>query len=61
MKRNSNPPPQDHQEIRRVAYGSIYWLRHVSGDLWMVTADGVSISAPADYNAALAALNSVTK
>lgn len=48
-------------EIRRVYYGSTYWLRHVTGDKYMVTADGVSISAPADYETALAALDAVTR
>ena len=51
------------QELRQVANGSTYWLRRTGlcGDLWMVTADGVPITAPIqDRDAALVQFNAVT-
>lgn len=48
-----------HQEVRREYCGSVYWVRSVGRDQWMLTADGVAISHPSDREAALRALDAV--
>lgn len=47
------------KELRRVSYGSTYWLRHVSADLYIVTGDGTPITSPTTYALALQALDAV--
>jgi hypothetical protein len=45
----------EQKEQRRTYGGSVYWLRQV-GSGWAVTADGVMLSAPKTYQAALSDL-----
>lgn len=47
------------KEQRRISYGSTYWLRHVSADLYIVTGDGTPITSPTTYALALQALDAV--
>jgi hypothetical protein len=59
-KPTTSIPASDHAELRAVSYGSTYWLRSLGRDLWHVTADGISISAPASYEQAAEAFRAVT-
>lgn len=59
VQQPADPNRSRWQSIKRHRSGSIYWLSQQRDGQWIVTADGVAVNYPKDYDAALADLDAV--